>query len=1141
MSDPKDDIELEDCTKININGNINNAFYDINNDLENKSTKNDENSLILSSSNKNFKKKQNFSNINYSINDNPITNQRNKEKEKNGLYSIEEETNEENNKKNNISKKEKNEKEDDEDYFLIEDNKKKTIDYKEDIIKILSKNKNSINIEIETKKNKKEIYPKKKDDKDKDKDLKKISKKQIDLDFLDKDEQEEENEDDFKTYIQKPFDYEREYKIIYEFNKLPYKPKILNIDLSVFDENSIFKCITESAFDKNEKKFIFTLNFVYISNKSKLYSKKNIDEIIMKYYYDYNQSSIQNTEEKNGNNSDLDENIKLKVILKRFRTIKGYDSLVARKVKIIYKKDDLDEFQKIKFDEEEDISSYKTYHKVYYILQIENLDSSPSSKKSLPVKKIGIQNEGNTCYMNSIIQSIYNNNFLLKKIMQINTDDSELFFESENSKNKDKEVILTLQNLFYKLYINKNSIKIIDIFFAFNWKRNFWNSPQDAEEIYIEIYQIISLYDEEIKNNCEGMLINTIDVKEIGYKSTREENFFFLQLDIENNDSLEKCLENFFKNEELTGDNKYQYIDNSGNQSLHNAIKFYRFKKIPNILFIQLKRFQYDINTFSFIKNNKGISFEEEINLTNYLYTNDNSTRYKSSNKKSKSKKKFINNEIYCLYCVIVHSGSSQSGHYFCFVKDFKNDCYIKFNDTRVELAEKKEVFNHNFGGEEIENVIKKVGKKKDSKEYEVKEIKKEIDKNAYLFIYINKDKINELFIDNNDTIKELFDEYKKKDDLKKKKKKEQNKNTDEEEFLRQFISNKNDNLQNTKNYKNKNIKNNYKRNTYIPQGNKNNKYYYKEYRNNNNRFDINMNENEFNFTECLSDLNNHDYSNLINNNLSKKYKINNNINNKRNTFYIYNAEGKMNNKKINEYLIIKDMITNFYLIDDISNKVKSKFFIEYNTKIKVKDVPIKIKEQINNGKIDNSLNVLFEKVVNSPGYKLAIVNGMGFFIKFLDNEEDDITHLLKNDDDKKNNKHLCLYNLKQYENIKKIIIINFISKNILDLIISKSKSLYENYNFENINVPTFIINEEIKDIKELNNRIKEIYINYFGKNAQKNNKFKIYVFKDKDILNLDIAKITFIELIEDNFFLYMEDYPDPLLKINYFNLLVGI
>lgn len=162
MSDPKDDIELEDCTKININGILNNDFYDINNDLENKSTKNDENSLILSSSNKNFKKKQNFSNINYSINDNPITNQRNKEKEKNGLYPIEEETNEENNKKNNISKKAKNEKDDDEDYFLIEDNKKKTIDYKEDIIKILSKNKNSINFEIENKKNKKEIYPKKK-------------------------------------------------------------------------------------------------------------------------------------------------------------------------------------------------------------------------------------------------------------------------------------------------------------------------------------------------------------------------------------------------------------------------------------------------------------------------------------------------------------------------------------------------------------------------------------------------------------------------------------------------------------------------------------------------------------------------------------------------------------------------------------------------------------------------------------------------------------------------------------------------------------------------------------------------------------------------------------------------------------------
>ena len=89
------------------------------------------------------------------------------------------------------------------------------------------------------------------------------------------------------------------------------------------------------------------------------------------------------------------------------------------------------------------------------------------------------------------------------------------------------------------------SVKIIDIFYAFQWKKTFWNSPQDIEEIYSKIYEILSKYNEEIKMDFEIILENTIEIKEIDFTSTTEEKLFILRLEIENNaNSLEECLDN---------------------------------------------------------------------------------------------------------------------------------------------------------------------------------------------------------------------------------------------------------------------------------------------------------------------------------------------------------------------------------------------------------------------------------------------------------------------------------------------------------------------------------------------------------------------------------------------------------------------
>ena len=147
------------------------------------------------------------------------------------------------------------------------------------------------------------------------------------------------------------------------------------------------------------------------------------------------------------------------------------------------------------------------------------------------------------------------------------------------------------------------------------------------------------------------------------------------------------------------------------------------------------------------------------------------------------------------------------------------------------------------------------------------------------------------------------------------------------------------------------------------------------------------------------------------------------------------------------------------------------------------------------------------------------MINSFGFFIKFLEEENEDITKLLNQESNEKK-KHLCLYDFKEIKNGRKIhslLVVHFMSRSLMDKIIHKNNDIYDNYGFENVNIPAFVINEAINNVHVLIEKIKEIYVNYFGSYAKKNNEFKIYFIKG-DINNLDILKIEYIELTSVSF-----------------------
>ena len=210
-------------------------------------------------------------------------------------------------------------------------------------------------------------------------------------------------------------------------------------------------------------------------------------------------------------------------------------------------------------------------------------------KKNKPCdEKIGIVNEGNTCYLNTILQNMSNIPYIRKILYDI---------DSSNDK-----FILNLQKIFFRLQNSKSPIKISTEL----RENNFLSAiipalkeenkiQQDAQEIFSYIFDYLSKNNSLLSELCEGKLKIEIKCDEINHVSSNEENFLFLSLDCninipttntEGELTLYDCIEHFLSVETLEGDNAYESeIDHQK----HKAIKTTYFKKLPPILLFHLK------------------------------------------------------------------------------------------------------------------------------------------------------------------------------------------------------------------------------------------------------------------------------------------------------------------------------------------------------------------------------------------------------------------------------------------------------------------------------------------------------------------------------------------------------------------------
>ena len=54
----------------------------------------------------------------------------------------------------------------------------------------------------------------------------------------------------------------------------------------------------------------------------------------------------------------------------------------------------------------------------------------------------------------------------------------------------------------------------------------------------------------------------------------------------------------------------------------------------------------------------------------------------------------------YYLHAILIHDGTAESGHYYSFIFDRKQDCWWRFSDTNVQLETEDTVLKEAYGGQ---------------------------------------------------------------------------------------------------------------------------------------------------------------------------------------------------------------------------------------------------------------------------------------------------------------------------------------------------------------------------------------------------------------------------------------------------------
>mmetsp|Transcript_10768 Transcript_10768/g.15759 ORF Transcript_10768/g.15759 Transcript_10768/m.15759 type:complete len:1196 (+) Transcript_10768:58-3645(+) len=290
-------------------------------------------------------------------------------------------------------------------------------------------------------------------------------------------------------------------------------------------------------------------------------------------------------------------------------------------------------------------------------------------------RHIGIENQGATCYLNSLLQSLYMLPRFRRAIYKIPV---------AHNANPCDNIPYALQRLFYVLQEKpKPKAETIELTKSFGWSSVEALMQHDVQEM---ARVLIDRLDEKMKGTKSEGTVNDmfkgttksfIKCVNVDYESARNEAYLDLQLDVRGCKHVNESFEKYCELELLSGENQYR----SEEHGLQDAQKGSSFISFPKVLMLQLKRFEYDWQYDMMRKVNDRYEFAEELSLKDYL-----------------DEKHADAPSDYVLSSVLVHQGDVSGGHYFMFSYDFDEQKWYRFDDEFVNEVNINQVNEASFG-----------------------------------------------------------------------------------------------------------------------------------------------------------------------------------------------------------------------------------------------------------------------------------------------------------------------------------------------------------------------------------------------------------------------------------------------------------